>query len=556
MRANRILLLALALAVLLPAAGCTENGTPSPSPHGHQPSDATGSPITPPVLSTPRPPFISPFRDDEILTVYLPFAFPPLADERTLPNLAFMTELAQEAGFALEFKRNVESGPSNLTVQKNNLIRQMRETRNTVFFLNVDLFRHEHENARDLFDVIGDFYDLVRDISPDHAQRWAEYNRAMNGFYGIYAIPTNYRLSYSRLAVLIRNDIFQEYGREIRTATQYEDLLRWLWQRGHSTPGFAAPLYNGNYSDPARTIPMKHLGINMPFALFFPEMGLTEIREIHPSFDLMGMNTVWMDARGRFVDFSSLPHEVATALQRFYGWRQQGLMEYVTRLSEIPANPATVLLHLNISNIFPDITMSNYVINIFSEPAQDSTDRKNFMVAAQETDISEFVRFMVWLDDPENYIRFFYGREDEDWVRNATTGMIEDLHENRTFFTDGRLYFRDAELNISLTAFPSHYPLRFQQEMRDRPMMASPFSIYGVRQAYDQWRPIGAGSTGSTYHINIHNVYYTPLTELLDALCFGDDPNVPALIQEFISGWQDYEFAGQLASILNEADRR
>jgi hypothetical protein len=346
---------------------------------------------------------------------------------------------------------------------------------------------------------------------------------------------------------LIDSEVYYEYNREIRNASDYEDLLRWLRNGGHEKPGVAAPAYNRH-----NTTALPPTGV-MPFNLFFPEMGYTRLTSIHPNTIMPndgGVQTVWMDSQGHFHEIVDMQQEATIALMRFADWREDGLIEFVRNWNDLQPDYATILVDIS---RMPGMDLSGYNMIILSEPALGATVMGSVAVASHGTDVSEFMRFLIWLEDPDNYAWFYFGREGEDHARDPVTGLIIDLVENRFHIRDGRQFFRNNEFNSMLTVPSPYRPVGFQQEMNNLTVAVPPLSNTGARWAFEQWNPIGGSLS---YLSNLQERYTQPVIDLLSDLCFSPSPDVSHNTQLFFAHVRQLRYAGQLSEILNEARRR
>jgi hypothetical protein len=402
----------------------------------------------------PLPAWQNPFMSHDLTTVFLPAdlsinlpmtAFTPMVD--------YMTDLAQEAGFALVFRghdppRNGFSGWDELYQ------RTIQQSHNAVFVYRYPTML-EH-----IAPVLGNFHDNVIEISPVHAERWAAYNGVIHEHNTIYAIPTDTIHNHRRLAVLIQNDVFRQYGQVVRTANDYEALLRWLKDLNPSAmPGIAAPMYAGWYQASSAPFMSHEAGI-MAFNLFFPDMGLRPMPVLYHHITTFDRNQFWITPQGMIYEPNELLYEARDAFDRTLNWREDGLIHFVRSWGLArPAASSYPTILVNIEHMPFEIPMSQYTINmLYPEIPMGIDEHRYVAVAAAGTDMREFIRFLVWLDNIESYTWFMFGREGEDYEINPSTGMIYGVSDYTRW--PGRLFFRNDRFNDQLmcrTRFPAGY---------------------------------------------------------------------------------------------------
>jgi len=195
---------------------------------------------------------------------------------------------------------------------------------------------------------------------------------------------------------------------------------------------------------------LSQIGL-FPVSLFLPDAGYTSLATMFA--DTNGIyNSLWMkDSDGSVLPFYDIP-EAADALTRFIGWKSEGLADFDMGVVEFKgASYDTVLTSsIYITNMLAD--MDGYTFLVFDQPALSTPEVDTVAVAAPGTDISEFLKFMEWMDSNiENYIYFMYGIEGVDY-KNDSNGNIESRGLIPGHFDwSGSTYFFQRRNNIALS---------------------------------------------------------------------------------------------------------
>ena len=154
--------------------------------------------------------FVIDEQHGDFLTVFLNVPYP------YEQSLNYITWLAQNAGFRLNFERRPQA------VYNFDQFRWMfmeRYGENAVFTNTLDIANTAIERR-----YAQNFYHYMATYAPNMYERLS----AVFPPGELYIIPTRELVVSSRPAVLIRNDIYANFGREIRTGSDYEDLLYWI----------------------------------------------------------------------------------------------------------------------------------------------------------------------------------------------------------------------------------------------------------------------------------------------------------------------------------------
>jgi len=269
-----------------------------------------------------------------------------------------------------------------------------------------------------------------------------------------------YEPFFNELSVLVRGDIDAEYGKPVRTATDYEELLAWIKNRSDETPGIA--LFNS---------------YTIPYALYMPEMGYWL------PFD---QSTFFMCGREDYHLYPTyMLTEARVSIERFMRLAQDGLLDlygyYSGRLYGGPVpdflNYPTILMNpyvfkdlngyeANAVHI-ADVDFSDYHMYVLydgmlpkaaASDAMSSGYASYHAVAGENAGISEFLLFLEWLGNKENYTYLFYGEEGADYYLSDNKMIIP---ENDTDWQAIRdllsAYFKREEFEPAPRTAPGNY---------------------------------------------------------------------------------------------------
>ena len=360
----------------------------------------------------------------DTLTVYLPSIMPdPRAEQEALD---YATEIVRAAGFNIRFERyNYSLSRLREKVQSGNQHAVYLAPRQDAFLLYQE-------------GLLGDFYAEASRYAPMYMINAAHLHMPGRLFY----MPTSFDVFPLRPTVYIRRDIFEAYGhRRITNTQEYEDLLLWIMERyPYASPG----IYGTPFADRYAGVRQGYMALN----LFLTRAGYTSLAGM-----LLQMteafNPLWMNNEtGEIKAFFNIP-EAVDAMLYLLQWRQSGLMEFWDG-SEVGETFPTILVHNGFAN-FSDMgtNWQEYTVHIFHQPEVNLYEEMWYgggAVAAPDTDVAEFLRFMEWLTVPENYRVFMYGVEDVDHVLNDYGVVVERL-ETPYIQWRGRLYFFNADLS-------------------------------------------------------------------------------------------------------------
>ena len=426
----RLLFAALACAILMTACGLYS--TPSPAP----------SPSPAPVGNTQTPP-----GENGTLRVFLPPASGKVHDK----TLQFINRHVMELGFDLEFAC-FRTGERDYNAAYAEYIGQYIGD-NAVYITD-----KPYADALLADEVLADFADLARQYAPGYAANLAvgRYNDPGT----LFLLPMSLTNPHpSDLCVLLREDIADEYGREIRTASDYLALLQWLGARDPAvTPGAI-------YCDTA--------SLNIPMDLFLPEAGYWCAKDQEPYYVERSSNTVAP---------VYLMEPCKAAWMEFTRWQRDGLVFMFTvgfglnmmgaTLEDYP----TILMYTHILADYESKTRREFY-SIKTHSAFDAGGYRMYVLYPQEqpavaweygtaafqavagkyADLTEFFRLLSWLEYEDNYRRLFYGEESADYTMK--NGRISYL-EGETDWPDVRLAlipFQNNEFTPVSQYMPSNY---------------------------------------------------------------------------------------------------
>lgn len=347
-------------------------------------------------------------------------------------RLRYAEELLSERGFEVEFE--VYRGDANDYFEKymDHVWENLDE--NAVFIVSKAM--KEALKAEGAFQS---WEDALIAVAPDYRNRISTDD--------VSFIPTNF-LSGDRyrVSVLTRNDEYLEYGEEINTASDLEDLLLYLSGRmSDSTPGLASPYMHDN----------MNRGAISTLSLFLPEWGYYPV----------GLNSYYDSETEEIREATQIPAS-ADAFKELARWRDSGLISYWnardnTDISEYPVILMSLadFLTNQFTTMVPryiDFDWSRYHISILyadAIPYSESVGLKSthFAMAGEAADKEVFAGLMQWLEEEENYRLFFYGKEGEEYelqdgaIRTLNTDLQYSLWDQLTFFRRDALVIKQAD---------------------------------------------------------------------------------------------------------------
>jgi hypothetical protein len=264
-------------------------------------------------------------------------------------------------------------------------------------------------------------------------------------------------------AVIIREDIASEYGDEIRTASQYIELLEWLKAKNpDSIPGVAVPM-----------TPYVS-GFKMPHDFFMPEWGYWNGTG---KWEWSVLDIQTNDARAVY----SAP-EVGRALEEFIDLWRNGLL-YMRTYGfdrEFSEFPTALIYFYDFIDMFPQRAYLNgfqgldaslyriYALYNGKMPLYINPDGETYSISCTEAvappaaDPTEFLRFLEWLGERENYQALMYGEEGRDYtLENNRITPVEEQAETFAVHRRNLFFLERNELN----AISSDAPWNYETEM-------------------------------------------------------------------------------------------
>jgi hypothetical protein len=235
-----------------------------------------------------------------------------------------------------------------------------------------------------------------------------------------------------RLCVLVRNDIYEAYGQSIRNAGEYEALLAWIQANYQNEPASITtalqshPVFNPDGFDMT----------SLPLDLFLPEMGYRSLDGMFLRYAWHGNNLWQNNTTGAAKAWHNI-ESVQEAWLRLLTWTEQQFIEFKNE-TEINNDIANRLMPyptiLTYSKVYfgrenhtgfvhymrtGDVDLTQYTINLFPHPAMayfdDAIRDFDLAVGTKGVNATDFLRFMEWLEDMDNYRFFMYGKEGIDY---------------------------------------------------------------------------------------------------------------------------------------------
>ena len=402
--------------------------------------------------------------------------------------------------------------------------------------------------------MLTDVYDLGLEYAPMYTLQYAE---LINEPGEMKVLPVGIRLhNLDRLAVLVKNDVHEEYDREIRSASDLKALLMYLKEKGFSA---FAPCAAYPYQ-PWVDLAVYRESRYTPLSLFMPEYGYEQVDHIYQRY-FMYSNLYYSADDRRVYPIYELP-EINKVYSEFAQWYELGLIDamwqplqfslYDTLLintGAILGNSPRKFMPTG-PNLGPPIDLRDYHMYVLYPEAVRDTSPGEFSVdtravAGNNANIPEFLRFMEWLEDEEHYDYFRYGVEGVDYTLDADAEppnppFVYSHWEQRDMFQ--RLHIEEI--------MPINTPVNFDEEMRriyfssDLPVNANVMKeIYYEWMGEDWLRGILFESDGAITQL-IYNLSYR-------ADSFSDPPDI--VIERTMESWRQAGLLDSLADRINAA---
>ena len=261
--------------------------------------------------------------------------------------------------------------------------------------------------------LLGDFYDSALTHAPNYMSMLYSLNEPSH----FYTMPTSTSWSIDRLYVLIKNDVYEDYGKDVRDANELEDLMKWL----KSSNPVMAPCY---FYFPGSLA-------NDVIDIFFPAKNYQSLERMLLDYlpdRTYYINTLlWLDKNnGELKSLYDMENNLNDAIRRYELWLNEGLIhmgeDYTDLGAEVLDNPV-IFTDLNGAYSFGR-ELEGYSINIFPEPNKDRITINYAAVGFAETNAGEFLSFMEWLtEDEENYALFI-----DETTHSGTATVTDPSH--------------------------------------------------------------------------------------------------------------------------------
>jgi hypothetical protein len=453
------------------------------------------------------------------------------ADDRinSRRTLTYLNNLLRNQGFDLEFRYFA----SNEDEQQEQYIRDHIHE-NVVF---IPAWAFDLWEDEDFKSQLGNFYETGMIYAPNYTRN--PIHSVFNEKNELSMMQTNFKKIFPTFpAVLIRENIAAEYGREIRTASDYIELLEWLKARDPEiVPGMTVP-----------AIPHTS-GFRMAHDFFLPEWGYWS--DLHWEWYALDIRT--NDARATY----SLP-ESNRAFVEFADLQRKDLLYMKVRnrpqdrkLDEFPT--ALLYFYQFISNSSDFLLMSGfnefdasgyriYAMYGGKMPVHENYTGSYFTssgchaIAGLNAEVGEFLRFMEWLDVRENYTMLFYGEEGHDYtLEGGRIVPLESRDEQMAVHRNKLFFLEHNELN----AVPLTAPLNYETEMYSLSPAYTLIPSEEDRESFDIFNETYGDDSGwvSYTSANFIGLYYS--------LFFNDDTSldeegVQNLIDGYVEKQQSY----------------
>ena len=411
----------------------------------------------------------SSYTDDGILRVFIDTYTGPTFSH----TLNYINERMAEFGFKLEFVSYVNEKYRTDIMQlmddySNYIVKNIDN--NIVFLYSAAMPWWHNKNAVNELLKAGklkNLYETARLNAPD----WLAIPKITNLIDNdkLFEIPMGFRkLNYpNNLAVLVQNDIAEEYGNEIRTVRDYYDLLIWLkMKEPKKIPGVACEIND-------------HFGI-IPDDLFLRDYGY---------FNLSRGNTHLIDINTLKVTPTLLVDEFRQSHIEFATWQRNGLIQIEqealgTNIRDRFTGYPTIILyaddlityentfyyHSNNLDSFLISDMRDFTMYILynDQPVFEwNTETPQYKaIAGNNADLTDFFRLQQWLTNEDNYRKLFYGDEGVDYEVENGRIMVKNESETR-YWERVRLTLFPFQNPAFFTVYPKA-PLNFEEEMEAR----------------------------------------------------------------------------------------
>jgi hypothetical protein len=333
-------------------------------------------------------------------------------------------------------------------------------------------------------------------------------------------------------AVLIKNEVYEAYGKDVSTAQEYMDLLRFLKEQDpEQTPAAMSPSFY-----------QRFYGYSAALAFMLPEVGQYSFATIFQNAS-MPVDVLY-DTQ---TNTTMLPHEsehFVRALKDLAALREEELVDFwIIQSKPTFAKYPTLLVNTHdfinqtIYSAVPEyrnLDMAGYHLCLLypdTQPILSLPSSENYTAVAyamKNANTDEFMQFMNWLDTEENYQLFMNGHEGVDYHLESRQ-IIYEATDIAYSSWDQRRYFMRPYLE---TYLPSNLPSNFE-EIVNAPL---PFS-YTIPLDGEEVQDLFREALEDEQFIEYRNAFYSDYLQLSDKLMGSVAlPNVDSMIEDFING--------------------
>lgn len=374
-----------------------------------------------------------------------------------------------------------------------------------------------------LFNISGDFYDVAAKAAPRYNEKYAD---ILNKDGSLVVMPTQiYNIQVQRMAVLIKNEIYNEYGKEVRTASEYKEFLSYVKDEKISNKPGALALYDifentGNFS---------------PMSLFLPEYGYYALDKITTKY---GMLQLYTTADNQYYAPYQIP-EAKEAILEILNWYEQGLAyPYpnkahqsaidsidINECASILINPMVLENRINLPYGLEALDLTEYTMCVLYPnilPSTSITNRyysNSGAITGKETDVTQFLEFMEWLEASENYYKFMYGKDGIDY---RLIEIDDSNYNGRIRYLNGELNYHNWSYNNTFFynyenhLLPENLPINYELDMS---LISYPYEInISYEDSIDLQKDFSELMQGNPLFNNSFNNVYNSYFAILSSL--------------------------------------
>ena len=377
--------------------------------------------------------------------------------------------------------------------------------------------------------LLGNFHETGMAYAPNYTMHPYVASRNEPGTLYIMATQFN-KITPNFPAVVVREDIAIEYGKEIRTASQYIGLLNLLkeWDPPN-IPGMAFAVRPGIFD-------------MMFYDFFMPEYGYwAPMQEFNVVFGI-GTNNVYpryslLENRIAIEEFTNLWREGLIHV-RYWGPQGRQYDEFPTALVYFNDFISPFIMVSEITGI-SSFDASGYriyalyggILPFFAGEGYDYINTSGSRaIAGINTDAREFLRLLEWLKQRENYNLLFYGIEGTDYhiIRDRMV-FVENPDVNWAVLRNN-LYFLE---NSDFKPIPSYAPHNIESELMQL------YTGYTITVTPEGFRYLNEVRFTSDFLWNMFSETITLARALFEHGRVPTEVNINRLIDDFIQSQYD-----------------